>query len=121
MKNFDELLEAVKPHPLRKVAVAVGEDSSVISAAMEANHHAAFLIQGVTGSGKTEVYLQALTRCLEHGRRGIVLVPEISLTPQTVQRFQARFPGRVAVLHSRLLPADGEARPSSARAARRKA
>jgi len=77
-----------------------------IAAAMEASHHAAFLIQGVTGSGKTEVYLQALTCCLEHGKRGIVLVPEISLTPQTVQRFQARFPGRVAVLHSRLSTAE---------------
>ena len=73
-----------------------------ISTAIEGNHYGAFLIQGVTGSGKTEVYLQALTRCLQHGRKGIVLVPEISLTPQTVQRFQARFPGQVAVLHSRL-------------------
>ena len=77
-----------------------------IAAALEASRYAAFLLQGVTGSGKTEVYLQALARCVEQGRRGIVLVPEISLTPQTVQRFQARFPGRVAVLHSRLSEAE---------------
>ena len=66
-----------------------------------------FLLHGVTGSGKTEVYLQALAHALEQGRGGIVLVPEISLTPQTVERFKARFssgPLRtlVAVLHSHL-------------------
>ena len=62
----------------------------------------AFLLRGVTGSGKTELYLRALERTLELGRRAIVLVPEISLTPQTIQRFSSRFPGQVAVLHSRL-------------------
>ncbi len=61
-----------------------------------------FLLHGVTGSGKTEIYLRALGRALREGRQAIVLVPEISLTPQTVQRFAARFPGRVAVLHSGL-------------------
>lgn len=66
-----------------------------------------FLLHGVTGSGKTEVYLQALAHCLNQGRGAIVLVPEISLTPQTVERFKARFcsgPLRtlVAVLHSHL-------------------
>ncbi|MBI4311086.1 MAG: primosomal protein N', partial [Chloroflexi bacterium] len=81
---------------------ALGE----ICAALEAHRHGAFLLHGVTGSGKTEVYLQALARCLESGRKGIVLVPEISLTPQAVQRFEARFPGRVAVLHSRLSAAE---------------
>ena len=66
----------------------------------------AFLLRGVTGSGKTELYLRALERTLELGRRGIVLVPEISLTPQTIQRFSSRFPGQVAVLHSRLKPGE---------------
>ncbi len=61
-----------------------------------------FLLHGVTGSGKTEVYLQCLSEAVKQGRRGIVLVPEISLTPQTIERFSSRFPGRVAVLHSRL-------------------
>ncbi len=61
-----------------------------------------FLLHGVTASGKTEVYIRALAHCLAQGRRGILLVPEISLTPQMVQRLTARFPGRVAVMHSAL-------------------
>jgi primosomal protein N' (replication factor Y) len=61
-----------------------------------------FLLHGVTGSGKTEVYLQALAKAVSLGRRAIVLVPEIALTPQTVRRFAERFPSRVAVMHSGL-------------------
>ncbi len=61
-----------------------------------------FLLHGVTGSGKTEIYLQALAETVKRGRKGICLVPEISLTPQVIDRFFARFPGRVAVLHSAL-------------------
>ncbi|MFQ5878607.1 MAG: primosomal protein N' [Dehalococcoidia bacterium] len=63
---------------------------------------ATFLLHGVSGSGKTEVYLRALAEAVALGRRGIVLVPEIALTPQTVRRFAQRFPGRVAVMHSGL-------------------
>ena len=66
----------------------------------------ALLIHGVTGSGKTEVYLQAIAAELENGKGAIVMVPEIALTPQTVQRFASRFGDRVAVLHSAL--SDGE-------------
>ncbi len=65
-----------------------------------------FLLHGVTGSGKTEVYMQAMAQILENGKSVIVLVPEISLTPQTASRFIGRFGERVAVLHSRL--SDGE-------------
>jgi len=61
-----------------------------------------FLLHGVTGSGKTEIYLQALAEAVKLGKRGIVLVPEIALTPQTIERFASRFPHRVAVLHSQL-------------------
>ena len=64
------------------------------------------LLHGVTNSGKTEVYLQAIAMTLAAGRSAIMLVPEISLTPQTVRRFRARFGDRLSVLHSRL--SDGE-------------
>lgn len=60
------------------------------------------LVLGITGSGKTEVYLRSIEHCLKLGRGAIVLVPEIALTPQTTRRFRARFGGHVAVLHSRL-------------------
>jgi primosomal protein N' (replication factor Y) len=60
------------------------------------------LLHGVTGSGKTEVYLQVMARVLERGRGAIVLVPEIALTPQTIERFKGRFGDQVAVLHHRL-------------------
>jgi primosomal protein N' (replication factor Y) len=64
------------------------------------------LVQGVTGSGKTEIYLSAVEECLALGRQAVVMAPEISLTPQTIERFAGRFPGKVAVLHSGL--SDGQ-------------
>ena len=70
---------------------------------MNTRTHRVFLLHGVTGSGKTEVYLQSIAHALELGLSSIVLVPEISLTPQTVARFKARFPDKIAILHSRLL------------------
>jgi primosomal protein N' (replication factor Y) len=73
-----------------------------IERAMESASSAVFLLQGVTGSGKTEVYLRALAHALSMGKRGIVMVPELSLTPQTIERFGSRFSGQVAVLHSGL-------------------
>jgi primosomal protein N' (replication factor Y) len=64
------------------------------------------LLHGVTGSGKTEVYLQAIDECLAAGKGAIVLIPEIALTPQTISRFAERFAGRIAVLHSLLTPSE---------------
>lgn len=69
--------------------------------AMNARRHRTVLVHGVTGSGKTEVYIQAIQEVINFRRQAIVLVPEISLTPQTVERFRGRFPS-VAVLHSHL-------------------
>ena len=68
----------------------------------DAGHGGVVVVDGITGSGKTEVYLRAIACALEAGRGAIVLVPEIALTPQTVGRFRARFGDDVAVLHSRL-------------------
>jgi primosomal protein N' (replication factor Y) len=61
-----------------------------------------FLLQGVTGSGKTEIYLRAAEEVIKRGRQAIILVPEIALTPQTVRRFLSRFPGQVGIVHSKL-------------------
>ncbi|MFS0915704.1 primosomal protein N' [Brevibacillus sp. 179-C 1.1 NHS] len=69
---------------------------------IDSGTYASYLLHGVTGSGKTEVYLEAIERTLEKGREAIFLVPEISLTPQMVERFKGRFGADVAVLHSAL-------------------
>ena len=61
-----------------------------------------FLLEGVTGSGKTEVYLQLIASCLQRGQQAIVLIPEIGLTPQTLARFQKRFNCPIALLNSGL-------------------
>ena len=72
-----------------------------ILAELRAARHRTILLRGVTGSGKTEVYIQAIREVVSYGRQAIVLVPEISLTPQTIRRFRSRFES-VAVLHSHL-------------------
>src|ERR1019366_8268151 len=84
-------------------------DARPISALLEAlaaGRHRAVLLHGVTGSGKTEIYLAAIDAALALGRQAICLVPEIALTPQMIRRFAARFPGRLAVSHSGLTDAE---------------
>ncbi|MBN1442013.1 MAG: primosomal protein N' [Planctomycetes bacterium] len=79
----------------------------ILRRAREARAFRAILLHGITGSGKTEIYLRVLRDVLEAGGRGLVLVPEISLTPQTVMRFRQGLPAAsIAVLHSMLSPAE---------------
>ena len=76
-----------------------------IKHSLQEQEHRTFLLHGVTGSGKTEVYIQAIREVASYGRQAIVLVPEISITPQTIERFRSRFDS-VAVLHSHLSDAE---------------
>jgi primosomal protein N' (replication factor Y) len=88
-------------------AALTGDQETAVGAITEritAGEQGAFLLQGVTGSGKTEVYLRAIEAAVEQGKGAIVLVPEIALTPQTVGWFRSRF-GRVAVMHSKMTDA----------------
>lgn len=80
------------------------EQMSVLQSIVNKPDFNVHLLHGVTGSGKTEVYLNLLERILNEGKQGLVLVPEISLTPQLLDRFSRRFPGMIAVLHSHLSP-----------------
>jgi len=93
----------------REDHLSLNDDQQValerIVAALTAPRHEAILMHGVTGSGKTEVYIRAIEQVVSFGRQAIVLVPEISLTPQTRSRFRSRFQS-VAVLHSHLSDAE---------------
>lgn len=80
------------------------EQSEACSTILQSEAFKVFLLHGVTGSGKTEVYMNCLAEVLARGKKGLVLVPEIALTPQLLNRFSLRFPGEVAVLHSHLTP-----------------
>jgi primosomal protein N' (replication factor Y) (superfamily II helicase) len=77
-----------------------------IVAALDSKQAQRLLLHGITASGKTEVYMQSISRCLESGKSALVMVPEIALTPQMISHFEGRFPGHIAVLHSRLTPAE---------------
>jgi primosomal protein N' (replication factor Y) len=77
-------------------------DAFKIPSSDSTSHHYPFLLHGVTGSGKTEIYIRAAQECIRRGKEAIILVPEIALTPQTVHRFLVRFPGQVGLVHSRL-------------------
>ena len=74
----------------------------IVDAISSPDTHPAFLLQGVTGSGKTEIYLRAAEEAIKRGKQAIILVPEIALTPQTIRRFVSRFPGQVGIVHSKL-------------------
>lgn len=87
------------PHELTAEQASCVES---IARPLDEGRYASFLLHGVTGSGKTEVYLQLIERCLAAGRSALVLLPEIALTPQTIRRVRERFPGQVAPSHSRL-------------------
>ena len=95
--------------PVRDKQLVLNADQEMalktVLAALNSGRQQTILIHGVTGSGKTEVYMQAIREVIRFGRQAIVLVPEISLTPQTVERFRGRF-GAVAVLHSHLSDAE---------------
>jgi len=96
--------------PLDPTAAQAGAIGAITSALRTSRKKSGpprkFLLYGVTGSGKTEVYLRATEKCLELGRSVLILVPEIALTPQTLARFASRFPGKVALLHSGLQPGE---------------
>ena len=99
----DHVVERDEPrrlHTHQKAAL------DAISASLDQETFSPFLLYGVTGSGKTEIYLQAISHALKRGKNALVLVPEIALTPQLTGRFQARFGGGIAILHSGL--SDGE-------------
>lgn len=112
-KGFAGLFElTVERNPLSDKKVKTSKPCSLTSeqqtavdavcAAIDDERYKAFLLHGVTGSGKTEVFMQSIAHVLEKGKTALVLVPEISLTPQMVSRFLARFGERIAVLHSGL-------------------
>ena len=91
--------ERAEPHALTREQQRAHD---AIAASLNARRHESFLLHGVTGSGKTEIYLRLVADALALGRSALVLVPEITLTHQMVSRLRARFDGRVAVLHSGL-------------------
>jgi len=96
--DYSSILPTKDFKPTLQQSKALKEiNSSIVS-----KENDVFLLHGITGSGKTEVYLQAIAKVLEQGRSCIVLVPEISLTPQAVERFKSRFREQVALFHSRL-------------------
>ncbi|MBO2519447.1 MULTISPECIES: primosomal protein N' [Limnochorda] len=86
--------------PMPPVELTAEQARAVAEAEARLGTGETILLHGVTGSGKTEVYLQLIERVLARGQQAILLVPEIALTPQAMRRFQGRFPGRVAMLHS---------------------
>ena len=98
----EDVFESPKIIQLPNKRVELNESQVKALAKIDYSKSKTYLLHGVTGSGKTEVYLEAISKVLEMGKNAILLVPEISLTPQLTARFKARFNDLVAVLHSRL-------------------
>ena len=105
LKKFDYIEKreptpavAERPVPNRAQAIAIDRMQN----ALTANKYAAFLLYGITGSGKTEVYLRCVEKVIRNGGRALVLVPEISMTPLLFQRFEERFQNEVVTIHSTL-------------------
>ncbi len=101
LENIPVEQQPAPPLTPEQAAVWSGLEAD-IRALASAEQISPVLLHGVTGSGKTEMYLRAVEETLKAGRQAIILVPEISLTPQTVRRFMARFPGQVGLVHSHL-------------------
>ena len=99
--SFPEFVGTVDIHPPPEFTSEQMAAWKVISEILAAGRHEVVLVQGVTGSGKTELYMKAIGEVVQAGRQAIFLVPEVSLTPQFAERFVSRF-GRVAILHSYL-------------------
>ena len=93
-------------HPEKKYPLTLDQQKVVDRVSSEFSSDTTFLLYGVTGSGKTEVYMELIEMAMQEGKSSLMLVPEISLTPQMIDRFESRFGDRVAVLHSGL--SDGE-------------
>jgi primosomal protein N' (replication factor Y) len=87
---------------LREQPLVLGDEQASVFAQIKMDSFQCYLLDGATGSGKTEIYLQAIAQVLAQGKQALVLVPEIGLTPQTLQRFQRRFAVPVVALHSGL-------------------
>ena len=99
--------------PMRDIAPATVRLNSqqafamdTVTAGIDRGGFETFLLHGITGSGKTEIYLRAMAYARERGRRSIILIPEISLTPQLLDQMHRHFPGKVGVLHSALTDAE---------------
>jgi len=92
----------IKPEAFKELTDEQQKVKDVLCGALEKNESKPFLLHGVTGSGKTEIYMHLIARAIELGKTAIVLVPEISLTPLMTKRFISRFKDRVAILHSAL-------------------
>lgn len=103
-KNKTRKASVIKDIAATEPPVLTEEQQQVVAAVNEHQGFGAHLIFGVTGSGKTEVYMRILEDCLAQGKRGLLIVPEISLTPQLLNRFTARFGQKVATIHSHLTP-----------------